>query len=414
MLTTGISVALMFVAFTVTTMVFPYVLSFARKHHFLDNPSERKLQRVPVPEMGGTTVLIGLLVSVIACYFITWDSRIICISALLIVMYIIGLWDDIWDISASLRFFLEMFLVWLMILLLGGEINDFHGLWGIHEVPDVVSVPISLIAGVGLINAINLIDGVDGYCSTYCIIACAFFAVIFYVFGDMVLFALALIAIGALIPFFFHNVFGKTSKMFLGDEGSLILGSLLAIFMFSVLSKDASSASFRDLGLSLPALVLAILAIPVFDTLKVMISRMVNGHSPFHPDKTHLHHLFIEMNFSHLMTSGIIVFSNILIVCALILAWSLGAGIDLQMYIVILLGFLSTWGFYYFMEWNHKMNEGKGSALFHRWSRHGARTSYSDGVLWQFIRKIVDSKLLGGPLPREDIGHHHDQQITHG
>ena len=135
----------------------------------------------------------------------------------------------------------------------------------------------------------------------------------------------------------------------------------------------------------------------MFDTLKVMISRMVNGHSPFHPDKTHLHHLFIEMNFSHLMTSGIIVFSNILIVCALILAWYLGAGIDLQMYIVILLGFLFTWGFYYFMEWNHKMNEGKGSALFQRWSRPGVRASYSDSVLWQFIRRIVDSKLLGGP-----------------
>ena len=395
-MTVGISIGLMFVAFIVTTFVFPYVLLFARKHNIVDNPDARKLQRVPVPVMGGTTVFIGFLISMMIGYLIEPDPRMIIILALLFVMYLLGLWDDIRDISASFRFLMELVVVWVMILSLGVEINDFHGLWGVHEVPDVVSVPLSLVAGVGIMNAINLIDGVDGYCSTFGIMACIVFAIIFFYAGDMVMFMLALITIGALIPFFFHNVFGKTSKMFLGDAGSLMLGTLLALFMFSTLSKDSPCASFGESGLSLPALVLAVLAIPVFDTLKVMISRMAKGHSPFHPDKTHLHHLFIEMNFSHLSTSGIIVFTNILIVIVLILAWSLGAGIDLQMYIVILLGLMATWGFYYFMEWQHRKNDGEGSALFQKWSRRGEKTRLSSGKLWQFIRKIVDSKPLGG------------------
>jgi len=281
-------------------------------------------------------------------------------------------------------------------LLLGVEINDFHGLWGLQEIEDVVSIPLSLIAGVGIMNAINLIDGVDGYCSTYGVMACIFFAIIFYYAGDMTMFTLALIAIGALIPFFFHNVFGKTSKMFLGDGGSLMLGTLLAIFTFSVLSKNSPCAQYLDDGISLVALVLAILAVPVFDTLKVMIFRVAKGHSPFHPDKTHLHHLFIELNYSHLATSGIIVTVNALIIGICALSWQLGASIDLQVYIVIFCSLLFTWGFYFFMQHEHRKNDGYGSAFFQNACQRGNATNFTNGNVWKFLRRVVDSRLLGG------------------
>lgn len=396
MFTIGISISLMAVAFAVTTIVYPFVLSFARKHKIVDNPNARKLQRIPVPVMGGTTVFIGLLVATIIGYCIAPSPIIIKVTSLLIVMYAIGVWDDVKDVSAAFRFLVEIVVVWLMILLLGVEINDFHGLWGVHEIPDVVSVPFSLVAGVGIMNAINLIDGVDGYCSTYGIMACAVFAIIFYLAGDMAMFTLALVTIGALIPFFFHNVFGKTSKMFLGDGGSLMLGTILALFMFSTLNSNSPCASYGDSGLSLPALALAILAVPVFDTLKVMIFRVVRGQSPFHPDKTHLHHLYIEMNFSHLATSGQIVSMNALIVMALLLSWYLGASVDLQLYLVVFLSLAYTWGFYFFMEGQHRKNEGEGSKLFKRWCIRGRKTNISASAFWLFIRGIVDGWLLGG------------------
>ena len=400
-LTFGVSLIFMAVAFMVTMLVYPHVLNFARKHNIVDNPNARKLQRVPVPVMGGTTVFIGFVVAVVIAYCVFPDSRVFPLMGLLLVMYVVGVWDDVKDVSAAFRFLVELIVVWLMILFLGVEINDFHGLWGINDISDIVSVPLSLVAGVGIMNAINLIDGVDGYCSTYGSMACAVFACVFYFVGDMVMCTLALIGIGALIPFFFHNVFGKTSKMFLGDGGSLMLGTLLAFFVFSILSSSSCCSAFGESGLSLPALVLAVLAVPVFDTLKVMCLRVARGLSPFHPDKTHLHHLFIEMNYSHLATSGVIVAINALIVGVLMLAWLLGAGIDLQFYLVVFLGFLSTWGFYYFMEWHHRQNDGEGSAFFRKWSKRGSRTVFSEIPVWQFLRKVVDSRFLGGKVSAE-------------
>ena len=216
------------------------------------------------------------------------------------------------------------------------------------------------------------------------------------------MFTLALITIGALLPFFFHNVFGRTSKMFLGDGGSLMLGTLLAFFTFNTLTKGRpSDLAFEGTGLSLAALCLAILAVPVFDTLKVMIFRVARGQSPFHPDKTHLHHLYIEMNFSHLSTSAIIVFNNIGILCLLLLAWWLGAGPTLQVLVVMIAGMGYTWGFYFFMEGQRRKNDGEGSILWQRVSNHAGGRKLSESPLWKFIRRIVDSKLLGGTPPKE-------------
>lgn len=403
MMTTCLSFCLMALAFLVSTIAYPYVLAFARKHKVVDNPSARKLQRVPVPVMGGTSVYIGMLVAVVVGLFIAPNVRVIKIMTLLTVMYAIGVWDDVKDVSASLRFLVELLVVWMMILILGVEINDFHGLWGIHEVPDAVSVPLSLVAGVGIMNAVNLIDGVDGYCSTYGVMACAAFAVIFYYCGDIPMFALALIAIGAFIPFFFHNVFGKTSKMFLGDGGSLMLGTLLAFFMFRVLTHGSPESVYDASGVSLPAVCLAILAVPVFDTLRVMIVRVLKGGSPFHPDKTHLHHLFIDMNFSHLSTSFIIVLGNVVIGALLIAGWKLGLSVDMQAYLVILSAVLFTWIFYFFMDREHRKNDGDGSKFWQFMCHHNI-SNLSSTPAWQFIRKVVDSRLLGeGFLKQKDI-----------
>ena len=179
MLTTGISILLAVVSLLVTTFLFPYVLSFAKRHKIVDNPNVRKLQRVPVPVMGGTAVSGGLAVAVLAAYLLCMDTRLILALVLLAVMYAVGTWDDVKDVSASLRFLIECGVVWSAIVLLDVEINDLHGLWGIHEIPDRWGVLLSLVAGVGIMNAVNLIDGVDGLCSSFCIMACTAFAVVF-------------------------------------------------------------------------------------------------------------------------------------------------------------------------------------------------------------------------------------------
>lgn len=391
------SISLMVVAFVVTNLVYPHILGFARKHNVVDNPNARKLQRVPVPVMGGTTVFIGLLVTTIVGSIVLGNLELFEVLAILAVMYAIGTWDDVKDVPASLRFVVELFVVWAIIIVFNIEINDFHGLWGINKIPESISIPLSLIAGVGIINGVNLIDGVDGYCSSYGVMACIVFAVIFLHAGDMAMFTLALIAIGAVIPFFFHNVFGVRSKMFLGDGGSLMLGTLLTMFTFNSLDSASPCAAFaRHDGLSMVALMLAILAVPVFDTLKVMIYRIARGTSPFSPDKTHLHHMFIEMGFSHLATSGIIVICNALIVGLLTVCWLLGMPVNGQFYVVVGVSILFTSGLYFFIEKHKRMNDGDGSEFYQRLCRHGKGTNITTTSFWKFLKKIVDSRFLGG------------------
>ena len=405
--TTLIAFLLSLLAFAVTMMVYPYVLSFAISHHIVDNPNARKLQRVPVPVMGGTSVYAGVLVASIVAVAVMGDVRIFWCLLLLTLMFALGVWDDMKDVSAYLRFVIEIGVVWAMILLLGLELNDFKGLWGVHGIPDTLSMPLSIIAGVGIMNAVNLIDGVDGYCSSYGVMACVAFAVVFYFAGGESLLCLALIFVGALLPFFFHNVFGQRSKMFLGDGGSLMLGTVLSFFVFATMSTQRGCDYLQEHGLSLAALSLAIMAVPVFDTLRVMIGRVAKGHSPFHPDKTHLHHIFIEMEFSHLSTSLIIVLGNLLIILSVLLAWWLGASIDVQFYIVVGISFMFTWGFYYFMDSQRRANDGEGSAIFKKMCALGRLSHRSDKPFWRFMRKMVDSRFLGGktglPVPGAPI-----------
>lgn len=409
-----LAIVLAFISFVVTTTGYPKVLSYARRHNIVDNPNARKLQRVPVPVMGGTSIIIGILAAAVVGFTVqliskNWDWslvdwRMTKVMCLLAVMYAIGFWDDVKDVSPALRFLVELMVVWAMILMLGVEINDFHGLWGIHQIPDAVSVPLSLIAGVGIMNAVNLIDGVDGYCSSYGIMACIVYASLFAYAGDKQMFTLALIGIGALLPFFFHNVFGRTSKMFLGDGGSLMLGTLLALFTFTALSSESPCAKvLSGDGLSIVALCLAILAVPVFDTLRVMIVRIANGRSPFHPDKTHLHHLYIEMGYSHLATSGIIVMVNVGIVLFLLLLWFLGVNNNWQVYLVVIAAMAYTWGFYFLMEYERRKNDGGGSQW---WKYRRERGRKSMGMTrtkaWLVVRKVVDSRFFSGKPPVEE------------
>lgn len=397
MTTAGFSLVLMAAAFVAVTLVYPYVLAFAKKYNIIDNPSARKLQRVPVPVMGGTAVFIGFLVAVLFSSLFFPDPEILKLISLLLVMYAIGVWDDIKDVSAAFRFLIEILVVWMMIILLKVEINNFYGFFGVYDIPDVVSVPLSLVAGVGIMNSINMIDGVDGYCCSYGVMVCIAYAIIFSFAGNMTLVTLALIGVGALIPFFFHNVFGTTSKMFMGDSGSMMLGTLMAYFTFTALTTGRRcDLVFTDSGLSLVALCLAILAVPVFDTLKVMIFRVARGQSPFHPDKTHLHHIFIEMNFSHLSTSFMIVLGNVFIIGILLMSWWLGASITLQVIIVVFFSLLFTWGFYFFMDYQRRQNEGDGTLLWQWVCSHGSGRSISSRPVWQWIRKVVDSRFLGG------------------
>ena len=374
------------VSFLTAVAVFPAVLHVAKKYNVVDRPNQRKLQRVPVPVLGGVAVWLGLLAGFAVICASGADFQAVLTFAAMTIMMLVGTADDIKGLSASIRFLVEMALVWTVMMLSGLYIDTFHGLWGVHELGVGIAYPLSVLAGVGIINAINLIDGVDGYSSGFGMLAGSLFGCFFLRAGEYAFAALAFSLAAALVPFFLHNVFGKTSKMFLGDGGSLMVGMAMAMFVFKALSSKSLCAAYEQHGISVIAFTLAVMAIPVFDTLRVMSVRIMHKVSPFNPDKTHLHHMYVLLEFSHIGTTAAILASNILVILVGYLSWRLGASDEWQLYWVVGLSLIVTVGIYKFVKW-HKVRHTR---LLDRMYALGRMTHRERSGFWRVMCDLVD------------------------
>lgn len=330
-----------------TLWVHPKILKIAIMKNLVDNPDARKLQRNPVPVMGGMAVFFGIIIGLCSSLTIFGLSDVfILVSAMLIMLYT-GTIDDILNLSPSIRFVIEILIVAWLMYVNEASINSLWGLWGINAtLPVWISWPLTIFASVGIINAINLIDGVNGLSSGFCFMASVLFAIVFYKTGNITMTIMAVSAAGAIVPFFLHNVFGHTTKMFIGDGGTLVIGTMMSYFVIDILRSDSLCAPLSSQNLGLVPMTLSILAIPVFDTLRVMSMRIIRGTSPFHPDRTHLHHIFLELGFSHVGATVSILTLNFLVVASWYLSYKLGASIDVQLYIVLALSILVTFVFY--------------------------------------------------------------------
>lgn len=335
------------VAFLPVCWIHPRLVKVAYMKEIVDKPDQRKLQRRPIPVLGGVAVFFGI--ALVAGTFSPFydSSQMVMILAAMTVMLYIGTLDDILTLSPGFRLFVEIVCVVLLIVVDGVMIDHFHGLWGIGAIPWAVSVGLTVLAAVGIINAINLIDGVNGLSSGFCILACASFMVFFFNARDITMVLLAAGCIGALIPFFVHNVFGKTSRMFIGDGGTLVMGLVMSVFVIHTLDNSSLGAVFAPKRLGLIPFSLAVLSVPIFDTLRVMSARVKRHESPFHPDKTHLHHLFIGLGFSHIGTTLSILALNSLVIVGWWGLYRCGWSVDAQLYFVIAAGLLATSGIYF-------------------------------------------------------------------
>lgn len=401
---TLIAIVCALVALVTSTAVFPQALRFAKRHGIVDNPNARKLQRVPVPVFGGVVVYSGILVGGLLLSVFLHSNVVVWGMVAMTIMLVIGLWDDRKDISALLRLVIEIALVVAFMLITGVYIDDLHGLWGIHELEPWMGMLISVVAGVGTINAVNLIDGVDGYSSGYGMLSCTCFAIAFHEVWSIEMVCLTLIVIGALLPFFLHNVFGQKSRMFIGDGGTLMLGMLMVVMAFYGMSSRGKMESLENQGVCIPAFLIAVGCIPLFDTVRVMTMRILRGNSPFKPDKTHLHHLFIDMGYSHLGAALSILLINALVVLVWLASWKMRLSLDAQLYVVVALGALVTFGFYKFMK--KQQNSGpvdeegypQGTKLWHMMYKVGNWTHREQKRSWQVLKDIMDGPLLMGEI----------------
>jgi UDP-N-acetylmuramyl pentapeptide phosphotransferase/UDP-N-acetylglucosamine-1-phosphate transferase len=290
----------------------PVIVRISKEKHLYDEPNERRINKVVVPNLGGIAIFIGVSIATLLSLHRFEFIEFRYIQASMIILFFIGIKDDILIISPRKKFIAQVLCA--LILIIPGEIRftNLHGILGLYEINYVASVAITLLAIVAIINATNLVDGIDGLAASIGIFSSVIFGAKFLVTSNNDYAILCFALVGSLLAFLRFNVFGKTNKIFLGDTGSLLLGLLISVQVIQY-NEFALTTTPQETAFS-PVFSLAILATPLADMIRVFIVRMLNGKSPFAPDLGHIHHRLLKLGFSHFTSTIIIVLSNCLII----------------------------------------------------------------------------------------------------
>lgn len=379
-----------FVSMLMTFWVYFKILAIAKAKNIVDNPDARKLQKRPIPVMGGISVFFGVICGTLFATCVCDCDVILPIILAMSMMLYIGAIDDIINLTPRNRIIIEVLAILGIIYSNGACIDSLQGLWGIEDFSWWIGVPLTVFAGVGIINAMNMIDGVNGLSSGLCITFSIMFGIAMFKGHDYPNAMLAFMYAGALMPFLIHNVLGKTSKMFIGDAGTMTMGILMTWYVIQMLRSDHTVQWSRYVDrpqLSLVALTLAILAVPIGDTLRVMFQRILKGQSPFKADKTHLHHMLINYSGSHSITSLMEISIAIAIVIIWAIAFKTHCSIDAQFYIVLAAAAILVWGTYAYLSFQNKRN----SKTAFRIRRLLTKTRQGDKEWWAWLQKRIDT-----------------------
>lgn len=257
----------------------------------VDSINQRSSHTGIATRTGGVTSFITIFLISLYWYVIGFEPYDFSILIPISTMFIIGVYDDFYNADFKLKFFIQIIAA-KMIIDQGFIIDDFYGVLSLNEIPRIGAQLFTVFVFLIIVNSINFIDGIDG------IAIVEFIKIIFFIeflnSGDSILFILSFITIGSLFPLLFYN-HRKYNKIFLGDAGSLFLGTIIAIYTFYLLGPNYK----LTIGLNKPLLSILILLYPLTDLLRVFIIRIKNKKSPFHPDKNHLHHILLNRGLSH-------------------------------------------------------------------------------------------------------------------
>jgi len=299
-------------AFIITLLLIPIIIRLSKKYQLVDKPDHRKVHKDPIPTLGGIGFFSGFIGIAIA--WMSWSGQLADFILLvgLIILFTMGIFDDMMDLRASLKFLIQI-TVALTISYYGFKIESLHGVFGIYEMPVWAQYAFSVFLITGLINAFNLIDGIDGLAGGLAFINSVVLGILLFQQENMLYATLAFTFAGALLGFLKFNF--NPAKIFMGDTGSLVIGFLMAVLGIVVIRgiDITDSASSSSTG-SLMIVVVGILLLPVYDTLRVFTERILKKSSPFKPDRTHVHHLLIETGARHKKASIILYIANLTII----------------------------------------------------------------------------------------------------
>lgn len=288
-------------------IVIPQILLIAFRRKIFDVPDERKIHSSLVPRLGGIAfmpVIFFSMALLLAVNQSLGNGVFLSVAGAeslplayafcaLLMLYLVGMADDLIGVRYSAKFFVQI-VCGLMLIAGGVTLNDLQGMAFVHSLPGWLCVPMTLFVTVFIINAVNLIDGLDGLASGLSGAAFLFYGLAFAHYGEYIYAMLAFATLGVLVPFYYYNVFGKAEKgrkIFMGDTGSLTIGLTLCF-----LSLRLSNVGGGVTGGANPFVVaFAPLLVPCLDVVRVYMHRVRNGKSPFLPDKNHIHHKLLAI-----------------------------------------------------------------------------------------------------------------------
>ena len=305
------------ISFILALKMFPAIICLANEKDLMAVPETRSMHTKKTPNLGGVGIFIAFSLSImilggLKSFEHFQIGQLLLLLAAITIMLFLGVKADLIGISPKKKFLGQAMAAALVILVTDVRINNLDGLFGIWELPYIISILISLLVFVFIINAFNLIDGIDGLAGTIAIIASSVFGFFFMFQGNILLMLVSFILVGALLAFLRFN-FSEENKLFMGDSGSLFIGFLLTYQSISFLGMNTTESLWFAIP-NKPVLILAILSFPILDTLRVFIIRVRQKRNPFSADRNHIHHRLMDLGLSHKQGTLVVGLANVLVI----------------------------------------------------------------------------------------------------
>ncbi len=340
-----ISILVFMSSFIITYRVIPWIILTVKYKNLMDNPNGRSAHSIDTPTLGGIAFFASILISMVFIKTVDYSNISINIISALVVIFFMGLKDDLMVLSAKAKIALQSIAIFFIIFNSEFYITNFHGFLNIEEIPLWISFIFSYGFLLYFVNAFNLLDGIDGLASMLGIFISIVYSVLFMQIELYFYAFLGIIMIGFLIAFLRYNLSSK-NKIFMGDTGSLIVGFLIGILTLRFLSLDTNQLEEIDiLPQNLMIVVLSLLFFPVFDVIRVSWVRYINKNKFFEADKRHMHHIFIDKGLNHFKASITFTVSSIITFIFIYFTNPFFSGIGLSIVFI----FLVLIAFYIFM-----------------------------------------------------------------
>ena len=336
-------------AFLITYFAIPKLIYFAKKLKLLDNGGDRASHQGSTPFFGGIAIFTGVI-----CSLLFWADieNIQYILVSILIVFIVGLIDDLREITAFKKLIGQIIATLILILLGDLQIDSMHGVLGVYDLPIWASLSFTIFVVIVVINGFNLIDGIDGLAGGIGLISSLSFGAIALIMeqNDMALIAFTLS--GALVGFLKFNTF--PARIFMGDTGSLVVGMILSVLAINCIKYGlvTETHSLPHIG---PLLAISLLAIPLFDSLRVFVVRAIKGNGTLTAARDHVHHALIDLGAGHKYTSFLLYIVAVIIILFtyVLLIFNLNVNVSIAMLAVF--SFLLWLIPFYMLKSNYKL-----------------------------------------------------------